>query len=108
MSTSLLQGTLDMLILWALSRGPDHGYGVIRWIRQVTDEDLAIEEGALYPALHRLRAKGWLEAEWGLSENRRQAKYYRLTEDGRRQMARATASWRRYVATVAKVLAAAS
>jgi len=107
-NTDLFQGTLDMLILSALARGePLHGYGVMRWIRQVSDEGLAIEEGALYPALHRIEARGWVESAWGLTDTRREAKFYSLTAAGRRQLSLETRTWRRYVEAVAKVLEAA-
>jgi PadR family transcriptional regulator PadR len=82
----LLQGTLDVLVLKALSGGPAHGYGIARWLEQVTDDVLRIEEGSLYPALHRMELKGWIESEWGLSDNNRRAKYYRLTAAGRKQL----------------------
>jgi PadR family transcriptional regulator, regulatory protein PadR len=104
----LLQGTLDVLILKALSWGPLHGYAVVRWIAQRTDDALRIEEGALYPALHRMEERGWIEAEWGVSENNRRAKFYRLTELGRRQLQSETASWQRYAEAVGKVLQAAT
>ena len=100
----LLQGTLDVLILKTLSWGPMHGYGVSKFIRQRTDEVLAVEDAALYQALHRLERRGWVEAEWGLSENNRRAKYYRLTADGRRQLRAEAATWRRYAEAVFKVL----
>jgi PadR family transcriptional regulator len=103
----LYQGTLDMLVLKALTRGPQHGYGLMRWIRQISDDELQVKEGALYPALHRLEARGWVEAEWGLSEENRQAKFYTLNPGGRRQLREDTATWTRYVAAVAKVLEAA-
>ena len=100
----LLKGTLDVLILKALSWGPEHGYGVSRLIRQRTDDVLAIEDAALYQALHRLEKRGWLESEWGVSENNRRAKYYRLTTEGRRQLRSETALWRKYAEAVFKVL----
>ena len=106
-NTDLVQGTLDMLILKALTRETRHGYGLMRWIRQVSDDELRIKEGALYPALHWLEARGWVGGEWGLSEENRQAKFYTLTADGRRQLREDTAVWSRYVSAVAKVLAAA-
>jgi transcriptional regulator len=81
----LVQGTLEMLVLKALAWGPRHGFGVARWIEQVTDDRLTVEEGALYPALHRMRRRGWVEAEWGVSDNNRRARYYRLTRKGRNQ-----------------------
>ena len=100
----LLKGTLDVLVLKALSWGPEHGYGVSRLIRQRTDDVLAIEDAALYQALHRLERRGWLESEWGVSENNRRAKYYRLTAEGRRQLRSETAIWRKYAEAVFKVL----
>ncbi len=100
----LMQGTLDLLVLKALIFGPRHGYAVARWVRETTDEDLRIEEGALYTALHRLEKRGWLEAEWGLSDSKRRAKYHQLTPDGRRQLRAQTAQWTRYAQAVFKVL----
>jgi transcriptional regulator len=100
----LLQGTLDVLILKTLSWQPMHGYGVSRWIRQRTDDVLAVEDAALYQALHRLERRGWVEAEWGLSENNRRAKYYQLTTEGRKQLRAEAATWRRYAEAVFKVL----
>ena len=102
----VLKGTLDVLILKTLSWGPAHGYAVSRWIRQVTDEALSIEEGALYPALHRLEQRGWVSAEWGLSDNNRRARYYRLTPQGRAQLRREVTGWDRFAAAVSKVLSA--
>ena len=100
----LLQGTLDVLVLKTLSWGPRHGYAIARWIRQTTDDVLRIEEGALYPALHRMERKGWIEAEWGISENNRRAKFYQLTSRGRAQLRAESTTWARYAAAVAKVL----
>ena len=105
-SLELLQGTLDVLVLKTLSWGPRHGYAIARWIRETTDDALRVEEGALYPALHRLQKRGWVEAEWGLSENNRRAKYYRLTARGRAQLGAEARTWARYSAAVTKVLAA--
>jgi len=105
--TELLQGTLDILILKALTWGPTHGYGVGRWIQQVTDDALRIEEGSLYPALHRLEERDLVSAEWGVSENNRRAKFYRLTTKGRQHLRAETSSWSRYVEAVRKVLRAA-
>lgn len=102
----LLQGTLDMLILKALVKGPMHGYSVARWIHEKTDDVLRIEEGSLYPALHRLEARGWVSSEWGLSKNSRQAKYYKLTRAGRKQLRIEAASWDRLSAAVANVMEA--
>lgn len=103
---NLIRGTVDLLILKALSREPRHGYAVSEWIQTVTDGTLLVEEGTLYPALHRLEARGWIEAEWGLSENNRRAKYYRLTADGRERLARERSDWDEYASAVAKALAA--
>jgi transcriptional regulator len=104
----LLRGTLDVLILKALSWGPRHGYAVAEWVRMVTDEQLLVEEGPLYTALHRLEQKGWLMAEWGYSENNRKAKYYQLSRSGRQQLRTEVSSWERYVRAVTKALAAQS
>ena len=103
----LLQGTLDLLILKTLSWGPRHGYAVARWIHDTTEDALRVEEGALYPALHRLERRGSIASEWGLSENNRPAKYYQLTPQGRSQLHAQSATWARYSAAVGKVLAAA-
>jgi transcriptional regulator len=100
----LLQGTLDLLVLKALKWGPRHGYAIAFWIRDTTDQRLLIEEGALYTALHRMEKRGWLEAEWGLSENNRKAKFYQLTTDGRKQLRAKTALWTEYATAVFKVL----
>jgi transcriptional regulator len=104
-SVTLVQGTLDLLILTALADGEArHGFAVLRWLSGATDGTLAIEEAALYPALHRMERKGWLESEWGVSENNRKAKYYSLTKAGRKRLTQEGAGWRRYVETVAKVM----
>jgi transcriptional regulator len=100
----LLQGTLDVLILKTLSWQPMHSYAVSRWIRQRTDDVLAVEDAALYQALHRLERRGWVEAEWGLSENNRRAKYYQLTAQGRQQLRAEAVTWKRYADAVFKVL----
>jgi PadR family transcriptional regulator PadR len=100
----LLQGTLDLLILKTLAWGPRHGYASARWIREATDDDLQIEEGALYTALHRMEKRGLIASEWGLSENNRKAKYYRLTPQGRKQLRARTDVWTRYARAVFKVL----
>src|SRR5688500_15550878 len=102
--TSLLKGTVDMLILRSLQQGPSHGYEVSRWVRERTDGVLTLEDAALYQALHRLENDGWIEAEWGLSENNRRAKYYRLTTAGRRRLRHVVAGWRRYAAAVIKAV----
>jgi PadR family transcriptional regulator PadR len=100
----LLRGTLDMMVLKALLWGPRHGYAVTAWIRDTTDEALTIDDGALYGALHRLAARGWIAAEWGLSDNNRKAKYYSLTPAGRRELKAQQANWKRYAVAVAKVM----
>jgi PadR family transcriptional regulator, regulatory protein PadR len=100
----LLQGTLDVLVLKALIFGPEHGYAVARWIRDTTDGALEIEEGALYTSLHRMEKRGWLKSEWGQSENNRRAKYYALTEEGRKQLRAGEKSWAEYAEAVFKVL----
>ena len=105
-SVDLLRGTLDLLVLRALSWGPAHGYAVARWIEQATNDVLRVGEGSLYPALHRLEERGWVEAEWRVSELNRKAKFYRLTAEGRRQLTAEVASWGDFVAAVGKVLAA--
>lgn len=102
----LLKGTLDVLLLKTLSWGPLHGYGVARAIRLQTDDELAVEEGALYPALRRLEARGWLAAEWGTTDTGREAKFYRLTEEGAVELERQTRTWGRYVEAMARVLSA--
>lgn len=105
MSTlTLLQGTVDLLVLRALQAGPAHGYSVSRWVRERTDGVLAIEDAALYQALHRLEARGMIEAEWGLSDNNRRAKYYNLTAAGRQQVRAEVTSWKRYAAAMVKVI----
>jgi PadR family transcriptional regulator PadR len=100
----LLQGTVDVLILRTLVWGPMHGYAVSRWIRDRTEGTLTIEDAPLYKALHRLENTGCVVAEWGLSENNRRARYYRLTSGGRQQLRHEEAAWRRYAAAVFKVL----
>jgi len=100
----LLQGTLDVLVLKTLSWGPRHGYAVVRWIEQVTGSVLVVEEGSLYPALHRLERKGWISSQWGLSENNRRAKFYALTPAGRQQLRAQAANWQRFAAAVSQVL----
>ncbi len=102
----LLRGTLDLLVLKTLSWGPMHGLGVLRWLESTTNERLQIEEGALYPALHRMERKGWLAAEWGISDNNRKAKFYRLTPDGRRQLTAEQSMWAHYTQAVHLVLTA--
>lgn len=106
MKVDLLQGTLDMLVLKALSWGSMHGYEVTRWLEERSGDALRIEEGSLYPALHRLARRGLVKAEWGVSENNRRAKYYTLTADGRRQLRAEATSWEQFAAVVGRVLAA--
>lgn len=101
---ALLQGTLDLLILKALSWGPAHGYAVARWIEAATDDALRIEEGSLYPALHRLEERGHIESHWGLSENNRRAKFYDMTSEGRRQLRAEAASWHKFARAVIAAL----
>jgi PadR family transcriptional regulator PadR len=100
----LLQGTLDLLVLKTLTWGPMHGYSVARQIRERSDNVFLVEEGALYPALHRLERAGWIESEWGVSENNRKAKFYQLTTRGRAQLRTELATWQRYTKAVAGVL----
>jgi PadR family transcriptional regulator, regulatory protein PadR len=104
----LLRGTLDVLILKALSWGPRHGYAVAEWIKVITDDEVLVEEGPLYTALHRLEKNGWLTAEWGYSENNRKAKYYQLSRTGKQQLRAEVTSWERYAAAVGKALGAAT
>jgi PadR family transcriptional regulator, regulatory protein PadR len=103
-SIDLLQGTVDVLILRTLAWEPMHGYAVSRFIRERTEGVLTIESAALYQALHRLERKKWIQAEWGVSENNRRAKFYSLTADGRKQLRTETATWRTYAEAVFKVL----
>ena len=102
----LVRGTLDLLVLKTLAWGPMHGLGVVRWIERVTENRLKIEEGALYPALHRMEQAGWLDAEWGYTDRNRKAKFYRLSPGGRRQLAAELSKWSRYTEAVEMVLTA--
>jgi PadR family transcriptional regulator, regulatory protein PadR len=106
-SGELMQGTLDMLILKALARGPLHGYAIVEWIQERSHDVLRVEEGALYPALHRLELRGLLAAEWGASENNRRAKYYRLTAAGRKQLEAEAERWTRLASAIGFVMASA-
>ncbi len=99
-----LPGTLETLILKTLVRGPMHGYGIARWIEEATDEALPVEEGSLYPALYRMEKRGWIDAEWGTSELGRRAKFYRLTRQGRHQVAEDTKAWMVFSQAVNKVM----
>jgi PadR family transcriptional regulator, regulatory protein PadR len=103
----LLQGTLDVLVLRALSWGPMHGYAVARFIHQTSDGSLAVIDGALYTSLHRMDERGWVESEWGISAKGKRAKFYRLTAAGRRALRTETDGWNQYVAAVARVLSGA-
>ncbi len=102
----LIRGTFDLILLKTLSWGPMHGLGIFRWIEQQTHGQLQVEEGALYPALHRLEQRGFLRAEWGTTENNRRAKYYRLTPAGRRQLGAEVSRWSRYTAAIGMILSA--
>jgi transcriptional regulator len=102
----LPQGTLDMLVLKALSLGPMHGYGIGQRIQQLASEMLQVEEGTLYPALYRIEARGWIASEWGLSENNRRARYYRLTRAGRKQLAVEESQWQHLSLAINKVMQA--
>jgi transcriptional regulator len=103
----LLLGTLDLLVLKTLSWGPRHGYAIARWIKDTSDAAIAVEDRALYLALHRLEDRAWVRAEWGLSENNRRAKYYQLTPAGRAQLRAKVSHWDRYAAAVFKIVNAA-
>ena len=100
----LLQGTLDVMILKALSWGPMHGFGVAKWIRLTTDDVLQIDDSSLYPALHRMEHRGLIDADWDITENKRRAKYYRLTAKGRLHLRERVSTWDRYASAVAKVI----
>ncbi|MCP3141580.1 PadR family transcriptional regulator [Pyxidicoccus xibeiensis] len=104
MRIDLLQGTLDMLILKALTGGALHGYAVASWLQRTTDDALRVEEGSLYPALHRMTRRGWVKSDWGVSENNRRARFYTLTAAGRRQLEEEFSAWERLTEAVAKVL----
>ena len=103
-ASELLHGTLDTLVLKTLSWGPRHGYGIARWIQGSTDDALKIGEGALYPALYRMEKKGWVAAEWGLSDNNREVKIYRLTTAGRARLELELAQWDEFTTAVSKIL----
>lgn len=106
MASDIYTGTLDLLILRSLSSAPLHGYGIGRWIRTTTEDVLTVQEGALYPALHRLERKGLIAEEWGVTETNREAKFYRLTASGRRQLKSETERWERHAQAVAAALQA--
>jgi transcriptional regulator len=103
-SLDLLQGTLDLLILRTLEPGAMHGWGIAQRIQQVSQDVLRVNQGSLYPALYRLEREGWIEADWGASENNRRARFYRLTRAGRRQLDQEAANWRRLAEAVARIL----
>ena len=102
--SDLLQGTLDMLVLKVVALGPIHGYGIAQRIRQVSKDVLQVQQGSLYPALHRLEKRGWLQADWGESDNGRQAKFYRLSARGRKQLVAEESNWQRLAQAVALIL----
>ena len=102
--TDLLQGTLDMLILKIVALGPVHGYGIAQRIRQISKEVLQVQQGSLYPALHRLEKRGWLTAEWGESDNGRQAKFYKLSVKGRKQLQAEESNWERLAQAVKQIM----
>ena len=103
-SIDFLRGTLDLIILKTLSWGPTHGYGIARWIEQCTEETLQVEEGSLYPALYRLEEKGWIVAEWGMTEHKRKAKFYRLTATGKKQLRASQQYWSRFAGAVTRLM----
>jgi transcriptional regulator len=103
-ANGLLHGTVDALILKTLSHGPRHGYGIARWIEEQTSEAVVVEEGSLYPALYRMERRGWIDAEWGMSELGRRAKFYRITSQGRQQLQTETREWARFARGVSKIL----
>lgn len=105
--SELLQGTLDLLILKSLQRGPVHGFGVSVLIRQMSNDALQVEQGSLYPALYRLEDRGWIRAEWGISDNNRKARFYELTAAGRKQLAAETSNWERVSSAINLVLKSA-
>ena len=102
----LLQGTLDLIVLTSLSWGPMHGFGLARWIQLTTDDVLQVEEGSLYPALYRMENRGWIKAQWALTENGRRAKYYKLTAAGKKQLAAESRSWEQVSMAIAKIMSA--
>ena len=106
MPIDLLQGSLDLIVLKTLSWQPMHGFGIARWIRQLTGDELQVEEGSLYPALYRMENRGWIKARWALTENGRRAKYYDLTAAGRRQLANESRTWARFAGVMGKILSA--
>jgi len=103
-NVDLLQGTLDMLVLRTLLSGPQHGWGVSQRIQQISEDVLRVNQGSLYPALVRLEREGWIESEWGVSENNRKAKFYRLTRAGKKRLEKETGDWERLAAAVTRIL----
>lgn len=106
-SLALLKGTLDVLVLKSLARGALHGYAVSRWLRETSGEAFQVEEGALYPALRRMETRGWLRSTWGVTDTGREARFYELTESGRRRLEVEVLTWRRYVEAMSRILLAA-
>lgn len=104
----VVQGTLELLVLKALASGALHGFGVLAWLRSASDGELEIEEGALYPALHRMERRGWIAGEWGVSEKGRRARYYALTRSGHAELRRAEERWTRYIAVWQRIAAASA
>jgi transcriptional regulator len=104
----LIRGTVDVLILKALIWGPRHGYAISQWIKEITDSTLLLEEGSLYPALHRIARKGWIESRWGVSDTGRRARFYELTEAGRERLASEVQRWRLYSGAIERALSAPS
>lgn len=102
--SGLLQGTLELLVLKTLSWGPMHGYGIASWVEGITDDVLSVEEGSLYPALYRMTRKGWIKGEWGVSENNRKAKFYRLTREGEQQLREQSSGWARFADAVTRAV----
>jgi len=102
----LLQGTLDLIVLKTLSWGPMHGFGIARWIQHTTEDALQVEEGSLYPALYRMENRGWIKAQWALTENGRRAKYYKLTAVGKRQLVAESESWDQLTGAIGKIMTA--
>jgi transcriptional regulator len=105
-SVDLLQGTLDLIVLKALSWGPMHGFGLARWIQLTTEDVLQVEEGSLYPALYRMENRGWIRAQWALTENGRRAKYYKLTATGKRQLETESRAWDAVSGAIGKIMSA--
>ena len=102
--SGMLHGTLDAIVLKTLSWGSRHGYGIAKWIEETTNEAVIVEEGSLYPALYRMERRGWIEAEWGLSELNRRAKLYKLTAEGRKRLRQETVEWARFASAVSRIL----